>query len=203
VRRWHPFALMALVLAAGCGGGGGDDDAPAATLDKSTTTTGDGAPPSIPETVPEEIDAAYLDDVMANLDVQLQDLTRVAVDDPSLGEEFQARIRALHTPGDIDEQIATYRPPPDGIALAADPGRPTTEVREIISASPACVFFSAERDLSPLLADPDDPVYAPVQPYYVKLVTHTPTDFNPTPWIIDQDTFYTDGSTPPDLCAGV
>jgi hypothetical protein len=68
-----------------------------------------------------------------------------------------------------------------------------TDVREVFTATPACVFFAADRDFSPTLVDPDNPPVVPVQPFYVQLVPHEPTEANPTPWLIAGDSSYSTG----------
>ncbi|HEY8341285.1 MAG TPA: hypothetical protein VIK95_15555 [Egibacteraceae bacterium] len=212
------LAVLLLALTA-CGGddqaaGGADvQDAPTVatvpsepvapatpTPDPTEAPTSEpAADPPAPDTPPEQVeefDEAYVEGVMAELDSLLGDVARhVVSSDRQLDEEFQARMRALYTPNTVQDQIEAWE---QGAPLLKDePEDPTTDVLVVVSGSPECIFFSAERFYDPMLTEP----LGAVQPYWLRLVPHEPNPLNPTSWAIDMDTFYRDGSTPSDRCA--
>ncbi len=181
-------AVVAGALLVACGGGS-DQARPAPTTIRSevadrptTTTTFDLAAPAT-------IDAAYLDRVMDRADELLQR----AFADAGDGPRFVEALGALYTPpqaGRLAGQVDALGPG----GVAEPPGRPTTHVRDVIAARPDCVFFTADRDLTPLVAEP----FAQVQPYWVQLVP-APTDAD-FPWRLAGDTYYADGSAPANAC---
>lgn len=213
-------ALLAVLALAGCGG---DDQASGADVQEGPTAAsvpsepvapptptptpeptaaptsepaGEAPAPDTPPEDVEEFDAAYVEAVMGDLDRLLGEVARhVAANDGELDEEFQARMRALYTANTVVDQIEAWE---QGAPLLKDePDDPTTDVLEVVSGSPECIFFSAERFYDPMLTEP----LGAVQPYWLRLVPNEPSGLNPTPWAIDIDTFYRDGSTPADRCA--
>lgn len=201
-------AALAPVLALGLAacGGGADEEAVPTTTTKVERTTTTAEPASTTSTtvdvgvavgpVPQRIDEAYVEAVMARLDETLQAAFADAAVNGTAGNEFQANIRAIYGPDQVMRTITDL----DGVgpaAIANPPGRPTTTVVELRTASPSCIFFVAERDLSPLAAED----YEQDLPTYVQLVPADPAPGNPTPWLIEFDFTYDDGTDPGDPCA--
>jgi hypothetical protein len=176
--------LVAGALLAACSGGS-DEARPTATIAperasaSSTTTTVDLSPP-------DAIDAAYLGRVMDRAD----QLLRAAFAE---GGDLRQALTDVYTPA----QAATLAGQVEALGpggVAEHPGLPTTKVRDVIAARPDCVFFTADRDLTPLVATP----FPQRQPYWLQLVPQ-PADAD-LPWRLAGDTFYADGSAPPNAC---
>lgn len=168
-----PWRLPALalvpVLTLGLAACGGSGDATAAITSEATTTT------EAPTTTT---------------------VVDIAAVNGTAGNEFQANIRAIYGPDQVMRTI-TDLDEVGPAAIANPPGRPTTTVVELRTASPSCIFFVAERDLSPLAAED----YEQDLPTYVQLVPAAPAPGNPTPWLIEFDFTYDDGTDPGDPCA--
>jgi hypothetical protein len=183
LRRAATIGVAGVLLVA-CGGGS-DEARPTATIApertsaSSTTTTVDLTPP-------DAIDAAYLDRVMARADTLLQAAF-------AEGGDLQEALGSVYTSGQAAKlagQVSALGPG----GVADPPGLPTTKVRDVVAADPDCVFFTAERDLTPLVAKP----FQQVQPYWLQLVPE-PTDAD-FPWRLAGDTYYADGSAPANAC---
>lgn len=200
------------VLALSLGACSGGDDSPveaapstteAVATERSTTTEEPAATTSTTgalavdvSTVPQRIDEIYVEAVMERLDETMQAAFADAAVNGTAGNEFQANIRAIFSPTQVERTIADLERIGQA-ALANPPGRPTTSVTELRTASPTCIFFVADRDLSPLAAQD----YEQDLPTYVQLVSATPAAGNPTPWLIEFDFAYADGTDPGDPCA--
>jgi hypothetical protein len=208
VGRWKVMVAVVLAGSSLACSAGADEVAPAATL---------GAPESEPTevatvepvetdgpidtaTVPTEIDAAYLNAVMADLDAALGDIYRDVRRAGQAGEAYEAAMRAVFTDEAAAAQSQGFRRAIGLKGLAPKPGDPKTRVREILEVhpreDPACIYFTATRDLDPLLRRPLDAE----QPYYLALSHESPTRGNPTTWLIALDTFYPDGDAPRSVC---
>jgi hypothetical protein len=184
IRRVGALVVAGVVLAA-CGGGSDEARPPAATVaperhgSSSTTTTVDLGPP-------DAIDATYLDRVMDRADELLREAFA--------SDDLRGGLDELYTAGQADKlagQVAALGPG----GIADPPHLPTTTVKDVITARPDCVFFTATRDLTPLVSKP----FQQVQPYWIQLVPE-PTDAG-LPWRLAGDTYYADGSAPRNPCA--
>jgi hypothetical protein len=110
--------------------------------------------------------------------------------------DFATRLRALYGGLEAERLLENLRRV--GTEPFADPpGLPTTVVRALGAARRDCVFFTAERDLTPL----SDETYEQVQPYYLQLVAATPGPLNEAPWVLARDVYFADGSVLEDQCA--
>ncbi len=195
--------VMAATLVAGCGVA--DQASPAATprLQPATSAPLPSPAPARTETidvatVPASIDETYLEAVMAVLDSQYAKVFRRAQEAGELGEQFQAGMHALQTPQEAKVQIDGFRKHIGIDGLARPPRPPTANVQQILEATPTCVYFTAIRDVQPLVAEPLNVV----QPYYIALARNQPNELNPTAWRIALDTFYRERDPPTNVCKG-
>ena len=188
--------LAALLVPVACGG---DDEprVPDATV-KPTAPVEEASPATTVDVraVPDAIDEAYVQAVVDELDRAQQAAFATARDEGSLGPGFQTRYRAVYSAAGADRYLPRIQAA--GIDVVADePGRPTTDVRELRTATASCIHALTRRDLGPMLARP----YTGGTPHHLKLVRATPSQFNPTVWVLDVDAYIADGTDPGDLCA--
>lgn len=136
-----------LLLAACSDGGGAAVGVPSATvptLPPQTTTTN-------PYDIPDVIDAAYVNRVLAGLDAAFGDIVREFARTRQLPESTLERLRAVY--GDLEllnlqygllQVYARTNPFP----LPTIPGNKKTEVSLLISAGRSCIFAEVLRDYS-------------------------------------------------------
>lgn len=123
---------------------------------------------------------------MTVLDAKLADVMRGAQQSGELDEEFQAGMHAIYTTRAASTQLRSFRKAVGVKGLATPPRPPTTDVQQILEATPTCVYFTAIRHLQRMVA-----VRLEVeQPYYLGLERNDPNDRNPTAWKIGLATFY-------------
>lgn len=182
--------------------------APSATLSPAAVTedpTPTASPSPSPEAIdttdlPKHVDVAYLQAVMDDLDEALGETYREARRTRTFGEGYLARMHSIYTTEAANSQAKGFRRAVGLKGLAARPDNPVSEVLEILEVSPrtfpACVYFTADRDLNPLLRDD----IKPRQPYYIVLTHEKPNEFNPTTWKIAFDTWYRSGEPDRGLC---
>ncbi|MEA2902439.1 MAG: hypothetical protein QOH36_2326 [Actinomycetota bacterium] len=197
MRRLAAVGVLAAALATGVACGGKDEPrVPTATVPPGTTTTN-------PYAVPEVIDEAYVNRVLAGLDQRVGDITRLVIESRALSPEALDQLRTIYVgdslelsikgfQGDVRADFAGYRQPP---------GNKTTTVTELITARPTCIFAKVHKDFSAVGVDPDPSLAT----QWVALVPSDtvldPSGYNPTRWVFTYDGFRRDLSAPPDPCA--
>ena len=169
--------------------------APVATETAASEPTEPPAPEIDTSKVPERINRPYLDEVMNDLDQQLGRVLRTTKRGGKFDEAFHAGLRAVYTNQAASAQAQGFIDAVGIKGLARRPKNPTTDVEEIIEATPTCVYFTAQRDLNPVLRGRIDPI----QPYYLALERQR-SDANPTAWVIALDTWYRSGKPPAAVC---
>jgi hypothetical protein len=187
---------VALVLLAACGGGD-EPSGPTATVPQPTTTTD-------PYAIPDVIDEAYVNRVLAGLDQAVGDVTRIVVATRTITPEAVDRLKAIYVGDYLQLTVDLYQ---DDLfnSLAGyreNPGNQATAVTRMISATPACIFAQVNRDYSAVSLDPDPSLAT----QWVALVpiapANNPDSYNPTRWAYTYDGLQEDLSQPPDPCAG-
>ncbi len=187
--------LVASSVLAACGGK--DEPAgPTATVPSATTTTID------PYVVPEVIDEAYVNRVLAGLDQAVGDVTRQIIAERALSNEAADRVTALYLgdalvlklqgyQSDVLREFAGYR---------ENPGNKRTIVTELITGESACIFAKVERDASAVSLNPDSQLAT----QWVALApldgTKDPTRYNRVGWMYTFEGFLQDLSAPADPC---
>ena len=199
--QWIRIVVIVSVLGAGaCRNSGGEEatnTVPTAPPDTTTTT-------ALGYAVPETIDVAYVERVMAALDHLEGEAVRRAAAMRQLDQEFYEYFLAMYNPKYFELATQAWEEIADSgfESLAPQPKDPETTVQRLISARRECIFFAAKRDSSPMFTTPDPP--RPQR--YVALVPLTPArdpdGRNPTPWIINFDGRYESGRepTPEEVC---
>jgi hypothetical protein len=147
VRAWRVVAVCVCLCAAVACSAGDDKAAPSATLgtEPPRTTTTD------PYAVPDVIDVAYVNRVLAGLDQITGDVVRLVVRSKTFPREAFDRLRALYASDagvqreldlyhrDMERNFSGYR---------ENPGNKTTSVTELITGSRSCIFARVERNFS-------------------------------------------------------
>lgn len=185
--------LVAALLLGACNGGGeGSDD----TLPPRPSTTDTTA---VDYSVPEVIDVAYVEKVMAALDRVYGDAIRTLARERQITQAFLERLAAIYTPAEFKlAQDIWVRDVASGLdGLLPNPGDPTTAVNRLARAEPTCVVAAVKRSFAATRSRPDKET----PPWYIALIPRSaPSGLNPTPWIIAFDGFKDDGSEPRDPC---
>lgn len=144
-------AATALALLAACRGGN-DKVLPTATVPTAPETTTTTAPYAVPPV----IDAAYVNRVVTGLDAIAGDTTRLIVRTRTIPREAFDRVNAIyHNDSEVDRVLKGYS---DQLASGLpgaqqDPGDKKSVVKEMLSASPRCMFARVERDYSAISAN--------------------------------------------------
>jgi hypothetical protein len=191
VVRPGPFVLCLTLLAGACSGGGDDPDPSATPPRPSSTATPAPSPsttaPADPFAIPEVIDAAYVNRVLAALYAihgdAVRDVLRTRTVDPrssklsdvyaepQLSREFEGLIRLLQS---------------DPNQFRDSPGNRRVTVVSLEIATPRCIVATVEADFSEVVVVPpsDDPSSRDL----VALMPAPPTGGrvtqNPTPWMV-------------------
>lgn len=190
LRRTAVALTVGAVLLTGCGDDG-EAAAPASPSPVATVTPSPAPSPSPSPspspidvaTVPAEIDVAYVQAVLDELNRIETEAFRDVAATGEFSERFHALMKSIHTPADADRQIGGFKEFVGVDGLADPPGLMVSEVQQLLTATPECIEAEIVHDVTPLLA-PDVELDVE-QPYEVKLVRSEPNDLNPTAWVID------------------
>lgn len=203
------------MLATACGGGGDEGAGPTATVggsgtvvdgsgatstsapepDSTTTTTFAGDPYAVPEV----IDVAYVNRVLAGLDQAVGDIVREVVAAKSLLQPVMERLVAVYQ-GEHLQLTLDLLQEDQRTAFAGyqePPGNRRTTVHELLSATSRCIFAEARRDYSAVATKPPG---SPSQ-LWIRLEPlppgRGPAGVNATNWILTYDGFQP-GRLPPE-----
>lgn len=200
MRRLAALGAAVAVLLAGCSGEGEGNASP--TLPSSASTTSTTTAPDV-SVIPEVIDEAYLDAVLAALDEVEGEAARIIVATKRLPPDAVDRLNAIYSDEEFQFQIETwvsaFAKDPQLSSIKPVPANRRTTVRRIITASPDCVWMEVERDDSESSAVPVTPrtEYVALRPLDR---SNDPRKFNPTAWMIGVEGFNEDGSEPGNQC---
>lgn len=194
--RWTAVLVVATFLVAACSNG--SDEAQQRTTVPTapalTTTTN-------PYTVPEVIDAAYVNRVLAGLDAAVGDVVRMVAQERTVSPEALARLRAIYSHEEATAQA-------NGLILDLAAGFPgfrggdrRSTVSKVVTVSPECIFAEVSRDMTPVAANPSPDLavqWVALRPLDAE---NDPGHFNPTPWVMVFDGYKPDHSQPRNPCA--
>ena len=195
------LAVATALLLTACGGGGDADlaDPPetVGTQPPQTTTTD-------PYAVPDVIDEAYVNRVLAGLDAVMGDVVRLVLQTRTIPPEAVERLRTVYvTPGglqlELDVLQETARRGFSG--FLPTPGNTVTTVTQLITTRRTCVFAKVNRDYSAVAS-------APRPELQTQWVALRPTGgssppANPTGWAYLYNGFERNlGPPPEDPCVG-
>jgi len=187
--------VTAAIALTACSDGAGPNPA-VGTEPAQTTTTN-------PYAVPTVIDATYVNKVLAGLDAQMGDVTRLILQTKTIPREAYDKLRAVYgddqwLQGSIDsfqtdarKNFRTYK---------QNPGNAVTTVAQLISGTRSCLFARVTRDYSPvaLSAGPPETQWVALRPLAPNL---DPNHYNGTGWAFIFDGFAPNRVAPSDPCA--
>ena len=192
---------MAMVLAgAACTDKG--DNTPDPTVPTAVSTT----PPTTQvgiDTIPEVIDAPYLNRVLAAIDSVDTSAIRVVVKTKGVPPEAAEIFNSIYSdewfPNVVDAWIQALQRDSDLSTLKRPLGDRHTTVERLITVTPNCIWMSVRRDYSDSDAKPRPPrtefvALMPLDP------ANNPKNINPTAWMIITDGFRQDGTEPSSPC---
>lgn len=194
-------AAMALAASAACSSTPADTASPSATVrtEPPTTTT------TNPYAVPEVIDVAYVNRVLAGLDAAVGDVTRMVVRTRTIPREAYDRLRAIYATDDslqlaIDILQRDIRR--NLMGYSSNPGNQVSTVVHIITGKASCVFAQIRRDYSaigPGASTTSDRNWVALR----RLDPSRDIDgYNQAGWSIAYEGFPPDRSEPSDQCVG-
>ena len=201
--RWLLACLVALPLlvAASCDDRAGDPGNGATVPEEATTTS--TTAPADPYAVPDVIDTAYVDRVLAALYKVDGDAGRIIVREGEIVPDAANTLRAIYGRDALSDQLDQWG---ESVGdrfrgLRSPPGDIKATVTALRSAKPTCVFAAVLMDFSGTAAVASDPI-----PTYIALFqkepAEDPANVNPTPWAIGLNAFSINGAPPEDPCPG-
>lgn len=204
-RRAPFWAIMVVTVAllAGCGGREPYPDGPTASVPTVPPTTAN------PYAVPDVVDIAYVNRVLAGLDQLVGDVTRLVIASRAITPEVAERVKAIYIAEPSNPESRAQRKIEsleDGIRrdfpdTKASPGNAVTTVVEIIAATPSCIFAMVNQDYSAASTKPSPPPLT----HWVGLVpldpANDPNHYNPTAWVFAVNGLMPDRSQPGNPCA--
>ena len=140
---------MALVAQA-CGGGSSPERSDP-TIARATTTTGR-------YDVPEVIDEAYVNRVLAGLNAVEGDVLRITMERRAYTDEADRRLRAIYEEDDeFDFAVDAYTLEViEGFpGVRPDPGDVAVSVVELVATAPSCILAEVTYDTSETALDPE------------------------------------------------
>ena len=169
---------------------------PTVATEPAPTTTTD------PYAVPAVIDTAYVNRVLAGLDAQMGDVTRMVIVTRTLPREALDRLRAVYGSDQwLQTSIDSFqRDLRNGLtSYKADPGNKITVTNKLIAVNRDCIFAEVSRDYSKVginASSPDTQWVAlrPLDP------SRDPHGYNPTKWALIYDGYTETRSRPSDPC---
>ncbi len=182
--------LVAGLVLAACGG---KDETlgPTATVPQPTTTVD-------PYAVPDVIDEAYVNRVLAGLDQVVGNVTRLVVGTRSVPPEVIDRLKALYVDGDALQlvvDIYQHDLLADLEGIRANPGNRRTAITQLISADPDCVFAKVHTDASLVSSLP-----RAEYDQWIAIVRTEESIYNPTGWGFIYEGMTPELTAPEDPC---
>ncbi len=200
-----PALLVAVSLGlAACSGGG--EGAADPTVPTAPSTSSTLAPAAIDVSViPEKIDEAYLNAVLAALDEVDGQATRIIFATKRFPPEAADLLNSIYSDDAFEDESEVWfrsiADDPELKGIKPSPGNRKSEVQRIIAAAPTCVWLAVKRDHSQVNVDP-----GPERTEYLALQpldrSNDPQGRNPTAWMITVDGFREDGREPSNPCPG-
>jgi hypothetical protein len=178
-----------------------DDGGTARTVATAPATTN-------PYAVPEVIDVAYVNRVLAGLDQVTGDIVRLVVAAKAIPREALERLQAIYVddPANPNSLVQLAIDGMQGAILEGfpetrnNPGNLVTIVTELITATSTCIFAKVEQDRSAASRHPSPP---PLR-HWVGLVradpAKVPVAYNPTSWVYAVNGLKSDGTQPDNPC---
>lgn len=195
--------MLLVLLAAFAGCGSHDRSGP-------TARVAEQAPPTTiatiddPYAVPQVIDVAYINQVLAALDHIYGEAIRTLVRDRAVTPQFTDLMRSIYTEEQLHQitDLAAHARDKGFSTMSPTPADPKTVVQRVLRASVTCIFVAVDRELSPVSA-PGPTIPVPQNYIALQRSADSPAarDPNPTIWRMAYEGFRPDGSEPAVRCA--
>lgn len=187
---------MAVLFLAACSGGSdaAEERTTVPPAPEVTTTTN-------PYAVPDVIDAAYVNRVLAGLDAAVGDVVRMVVQAGYVAPDALERLRALYEDRPLALQVNLLNRDARDVGESFRGGNQVTTVSRLVTGSPDCIFAQVSRDLSAVVADPSPELAVQWVGLHRLDQARDPNRFNPTTWAFAYDGFQPDHSPPASPCA--
>ena len=193
-------AVVAVLALAGCQKSAGAPPEPTVPTAPSTTST--TAPIDV-SVIPPVIDEPYLTAVLAALDEDDSEATRLIHAAKNVTPAAADYLNAIYSDDEFTRQVDVWY-----LSIADDqelkgirpsPGNRVTRIERVISASPTCVWMAVKRDYSAVNFDPgpDDTEYVAIEPLDR---ANDRRGVNRTAWMITDDGLLSDRTEPPNPC---
>jgi hypothetical protein len=198
-------ALVVVALLVGCTGGDEGDDAavtttteaPTTTAAAETTTTTVAPDPFTVPADPADIDEAYVEAVLTELERINGDALRLAVSE-GLSPAITELIRSIHSPESASLELQGYaiQAAESFPNVRPDPGDAIARVTALLSASASCISADVQLDLAAVSVDADSiDLRVELRPQ----ATNAPG--NSTPWVYWARDVLSDQTTSGEPCA--
>lgn len=195
-------AVVVAVTMAGVACTDNGDETPDPTVPTAVSTLPPTTVAGI-DTIPEVIDAPYLNRVLAALDSVGTAAIKVVAETQNIPQAASEIFNSIYSdewfPNVIDAWIQALQDDASLSTLKRPLGDRHTTVERLIEVSPSCIWMAVRRDYSDSDVDPPAPrtEYIALQPLDPE---NDPKDFNPTAWMITTDGFRDDGTEPRNPC---
>ncbi|MGI8685582.1 MAG: hypothetical protein ACR2MO_10935 [Acidimicrobiales bacterium] len=156
-------------------------------------------------TIPQKIDEAYLNAVLAALDEVDGQAVRLIYATKQFTPEAADLVNAIYSDEETNRRangwFSALAEDHELRSIKPNPGNRKTTVSRLITTMPACVWMAVERDHALDSVDPGPPriEYVALRPLDR---SNDPKGRNPTAWMITSDGFNPDGSEPGNQCEG-
>lgn len=198
-RRWLLGAFAVVTLLGTACAGGDDPSSGQATVPKATTSTSTADPWAVPD----PIDAAYVERVLAELDRIDGDAARLIVTAGELTPPAVARMRAIYGTDELNFQLEVWGElvAKKFAGVKIPPGQRRTVVVNVLAADASCVFAETRSDFSETASSAPPPSVAFVT---LKRVdeSHDEGHLNLTLWRIEATRVPQGDHTPVNRCVG-
>jgi hypothetical protein len=170
------------------------------TARPTTTTT---TTPN-PDVVPAVITPAYVNAVFKVLNHVYGNATRSLFSTGSVNGSVQSDLRAIFNLPLLTQELqnATASLTSSRSNLRSPIGDIVTNVRELIAASPSCIFVATTSDFGAVLINKGPPTGSEYWALKPKAPGSDPSNLNPTPWALAFNADYLTPRSIPNQCAG-
>ncbi|MDP9442421.1 MAG: hypothetical protein M3P34_09665 [Actinomycetota bacterium] len=153
--------------------------------------------------IPDVIDDAYLNAVLAELDEVDGEATRLVKATNRFPREAADLLNAIYSDDALRQQanlwLESFAEDPELKGILPNPGNRKTTVLRLIEASPTCVWMAVRRDYSQVATDatPGPVEYVALRPLDR---SNDPQGRNRTAWMITTDGYRSDDTEPSNPC---
>ena len=167
------------------------------TAPTTTTTTGPN-----PDAVPAVITPAYVDAVFKVLNHVYGNATRSLFGSNSVNESVQSDLRAIFKTPLLTQELQNAASSLLGSRanLRSPIGDIVTEVNDLVSASPSCIFVETTSDFSAVLIHPGTAAGSEYWVLRPKTPGSDPGNLNPTSWALSFNADYLTPKSIPNQC---